>query len=131
MKIFEYNVANGTRGKQLGERLRPNAIEGSLVTAHDGRTLRLDMRRERFGDNVWSWHAGVADPEFSAEDFGVEAICFCLGEWHTGVRADGTRDLTWEWVVISSLDVARKLVKNGVLKTTVIREAKKIAEKQL
>ena len=115
MKVFDFT--NGTKGAELGEIKRANALHGWLVRKDD-RVFQVSLANAPEG---WDWHAGATwlrwvggepqeDVAILPEDFGVQAICFCVGQMrHNDV---------WQWAVVGTQEWNREACKRGILKAT-------------
>jgi hypothetical protein len=114
MKVFDFT--SGSRGKHIGDVKCANSCGGWLVTK-DGVTYKVSLANPPGGNANWAWHDGAThlvwkndapagEAPIKPEDFGVEAICFCTGEYH-GV---------WEWVVLGTAAWNRAACANGILR---------------
>lgn len=88
MKIFAYNPETKQRGTEvLGER--------SVCSGH-GRGTMFSKGNE---DWVVLDTPSAVDSQrrpITAEQYGQQAICFCIGEMHCGT------DVAWNWVVVKA-----------------------------
>ena len=130
MKVFDFT--NGTKGDLLGEIKVANSTGGWFVEKN-GSTFKVELADPKNVDPVaggkagikWSWVNAATNwienenRAITAEDFGVGAICFCIGEysvtWHIGHPEAETQ---WEWHVIGTTDWNREACKSGILKAT-------------
>ena len=105
MKVFDFT--NGVKGRQVGEIGLVEATGGWFVRKGD-KQFKVTLADAPEG---WSWlnsaHNGKG--EIKAEDFGVEAICFCAGEMIAPHQE-------WMWHVIGTQDWNRNACKAGILK---------------
>ena len=120
MKVF--NFTDGTKGELLANINLPDYAGGSLVEKA-GSTFKVKLSGAHGGkDDRWTWHANAGhnlngrDVHIDPKDFGVEAICFCTGEffhqWHAG-HPDA--ESHWDWNVIGTADWNRSACKSGIL----------------
>ena len=123
MKIFDFT--SGTKGKLLGEMNLANYSGGWLVSKN-GVTFKIDLAQTHGGkDDRWEWHANAGhtvkgkDVDIDPKDFGVDAICFCTGEffhqWHAGHPEAKSH---WCWNVIGTTEWNRSACKAGILKAS-------------
>ena len=123
MKVFDFT--NGTKGKQLGEVGIVSYASGCLVDKN-GETFKVELKQIHGGkDDRWAWHRNAGhtvngkDVDIRPEDFGVEAVCFCTGEffhqWHAG---HPEAESHWCWNVIGTTEWNRNACKSGILKAT-------------
>lgn len=123
MKVFDFT--NGTKGELLGNIKITEYAGGSLVEK-DGNTFMVQLAGAHGGeDDRWSWHKNAGHTvegkrvDLRPEDFGVDAICFCTGEffhqWHAG-HPDA--ESHWAWDVVGTADWNREACKSGILKAT-------------
>jgi hypothetical protein len=123
MKIFDFT--SGTKGKLLGEINLANYSGGWLVSKN-GVTFKIDLAQTHGGkDDRWEWHANAGhtvkgkDVDIDPKDFGVDAICFCTGEffhqWHAG---HPEAESHWCWNVIGTTEWNRSACKAGILKAS-------------
>lgn len=123
MKIFDYT--NGNKGKLVGETKIASAL-GSSLAEKNGVTYKIKMARPENvtgAEENWEWHEGASFwsngqlVDITPEQFGVEAICFCTGEWFYQWHA-GHPDAKshWQWTVLGTNDWNRAACKSGILK---------------
>jgi hypothetical protein len=86
MKIFSYNMQTKARGEQLGVR--------SVCSGHGSGETRVKGNEEWITLDQGSIAVDSQDRPITAEEYGVEAICFCIGEMFCGT------DSSWNWVVV-------------------------------
>lgn len=125
MKIFDFT--HGYKGKELAEIKQANAMHGWLVRKGD-KVFRVELcwsAQRGFGpDTEATWHTGatwlrwendepVEDMPILPEDFGVDAICFCTGNWKTGPGAG-----KWVWTVLGTTEWNREACRKGILKAS-------------
>ena len=119
MKIFNYT--DGTKGEQIGNTKLMNSSAGWFVHKN-GRVYQVELANAPEG---WVWTSGATwlaykdgeptgDVPILPEQFGVPAICFSWGK----TRHDGL----WNWYVVGTADWNRAACKNGILKSTYIRD---------
>lgn len=118
MKVFEYDFATGTKGRELASIKCAGQLNGSLIT-HDGETHKVSLVNAQEG---WTFHSGASyytageDVQILPEDFGVEAICFCIGEvFHTWYAGHPEAESTWEWAVVGTPDWTTNAIAFGML----------------
>lgn len=107
MKVFDYT--DGKRGELLAK-VKMAGFRGGYIVVKDDCRFRIELQNEPEG---WDW-ACEADNGFGdlkPETFGVQAICFCLGEWNQGLGVK-----IWEWVVLGTNEWNREACKKGILK---------------
>lgn len=125
MKIFDYT--DGKKGALLGHASIPHAAHGWLVQKGD-KVFKVELANPPSASDVdWSWRSGALVKSFSddgkfegevelkPEDFGVEAICYCVGEIKMGTGN------YWEWSVHGTTEWNRAACKSGILKATFVR----------
>lgn len=128
MKVFDFT--DGRKGRLLGQAPRAAALHGFLVRKGD-KIYRVELTSQGKHDGEWTWHSGAeyngrdgngrcTGEQFSItpEQFGVEAICFCTGQWRTGEDAG-----KWVWSVVGTTDWNRDACKRGILKATFSHDA--------
>ena len=124
MKIFDFT--SGVKGKFLGNARTPHKCDGWLVKKNDD-VFKVQLKDPiRHSDQKWEWCSGardINDIEINPEDFGVEAVCFCTGEWfHLWYPGHPDAESHWDWNVIGSKIWNREACRNGILKTTKITQ---------
>jgi len=123
MKVFDFT--NGTKGEFLAEAKVVQHTGGWLVQKN-GSTFKVKLTGSHGGpDDRWSWVSNAGhtingeNVNIRPEDFGVEAVCFCIGEifhqWHPG---HPEAESHWCWHVIGTTEWNRNACKAGVLKAT-------------
>lgn len=100
MKVFTFDPATGTRGKQIDTAKRIDWTS---------EYLEVDFAPTGFSDNASvTVHRdagiGLGDDELSYRH-PTEWVCFCHGEFHSGVNDDGSSQYTWDWTVLPPLNV--------------------------
>lgn len=121
MKVFDFT--SGQRGEQLAEIKRAEWTGGNLVKK-DGHTYRVTLAGRHGGpEDDWAWCTSAGhttkdgDVPLDPKAFGVEAICFCLGEWyHTWHKGHPEAESQWEWRVLGTKEWNRQACKSGILK---------------
>ena len=115
MKVFDFT--DGKRGEQLAQVEIVSWTGGNLVKK-GGHMYRVTLAGRHGGPGEkWAWciDAGHGRKEWEItirpEHFGVEAICFCLGEWF-----DPESERQKEWRVLGSKGWNRRACESGVLK---------------
>lgn len=109
MKIFDYT--DGRKGRELGSLPLVSATNSSLVPGKNSDWIKLTPTREINGV-MPTWHSGAIagyDIEVDPSSYGVEAVCFCMGEVKMG------DDTWWDWCIVSDINWARKAYANGWL----------------
>lgn len=93
MQVFDFT--NGKRGRKLGDTKRPEFM-GS--TYHDGKDfVSITIADCGYHRNAGWGFPSCEDPAYrdggylTPEAYGVEAICFCLGEMSMGDQT------FWDW----------------------------------
>lgn len=81
MKVFDFS--NGKKGKQVGEIARWTGSHGPGKVGGNFDIGRYDYTTEFFGTE--NGH----EKTFTAKDFGVDAVCFCIGQM--------THNDEWSW----------------------------------
>ena len=131
MKVFDFT--NGKRGDQVGNVLCTGG--GGWMVVKNGVKFKVELANDRFRAPVagkgfdedragqsWAWtnQAFYKDDKLITPDqFGVEAICFCLGRFNVfGQIGTDEEEWSWEWFVIGTADWNRKSCKAGILKAT-------------
>jgi len=121
MQVFDFT--DGVQGKKLADIRIAHGLHGWLVNK-DGSVYKVELANAPQG---WAWHSGAdhgfkPEDEITAEQFGVGAICFCIGEvytmWHAG---HPEAESEWQWTVIGTTDWNREACKKGILKSTFLR----------
>ena len=129
MKVFDFT--NGKQGDQVGEIKRPDAFGGWFVKKGD-KSFKVDLTKPPQAREPvlngehgvkWSWAADAAHTAangdmvpITPDQFGVEAICFCVGAW--GNFSHGDQWAYWDWHVIGSNAWNRAACKAGILTAT-------------
>ena len=125
MKVFDFT--KGTKGKLLGQVKLTDYAGGSRVEKN-GETFNVTLSGSHGGaDDRWEWHKKAGhtikrqDVDLDPKDFGVDAICFCTGEyfhqWHAG-HPDA--ESHWCWQVLGTTEWNRSACKAGILKAAKI-----------
>lgn len=130
MQVFDFT--NGVKGKKIGEFAHPVALGGWHVKKGD-QTFKVELSspnnvapiaRNREGVS-WKWSADASHmsddglTQIDPRDFGVEAVCFCIGLWKTfGQAILGDDEWTWQWHVVGTNKWNREACKSGILKST-------------
>ena len=102
MKVFDFS--NGTKGALLGEVRCASYTSGypSVTDPVTGQSRFLRVAKpQQMGFNTQlqvSTGAGHMDTPYKPEDFGVDAILFCMGKMFAGRDDPGT----WEWIVVGT-----------------------------
>ncbi len=121
MKVFDFT--NGTKGELLAN-IKLTDYAGGWLIEKAGSTFKVQLAGAHGRKNDrWSWHSNAGHRvkgeriNIDPKDFGVEAICFCTGEffhqWHAG-HPDAKSH--WAWEVIGTTDWNRSACKSGILK---------------
>lgn len=129
MKVFDFT--NGVQGDQVGEIKRPDAFGGWFVNKGD-KSFKVELTKPPQAREPvlngehgvkWSWAADAAHTAangdsvpITPDQFGVEAICFCVGAW--GNFSHGDQWAYWEWHVLGSNAWNRSACKAGILTAT-------------
>lgn len=129
MKVFDFT--NGKQGDQVGEIKRPDAFGGWFVKKGD-KSFKVELTKPPQAREPvlngehgvrWSWAADAAHTAangdsvpITPDQFGVEAICFCVGAW--GNFSHGDQWAYWEWHVLGSNEWNRSACKAGILTAT-------------
>ena len=124
-KVFDFT--DGTKGKQVGD--TRTGWGGSSLVEKDGKVFKVGVANNPFGESDdesrWTWRndAGGTDTETKPGDFGVEAICFCEGEWfHLWHPGHPEAKSHWAWTVLGTTEWNRGACKSGILKATRVRK---------
>lgn len=110
MKIFDFT--NGTKGRLIGEVQRVDWCDG-LIEMQDknGQEAYLTPKNPMmFGkDSVLRVRsaAGRGKQSYTPEQFGVEAILFCEGQFTAGETTE------WSWSVVGTEEWVVKAYRNG------------------
>lgn len=110
MKVFDFT--NGQKGKLLGEARRPSWMLGWLTSK--GFVVKLAKKNAlgiTFGLGA-GWTEGSQSVYLNPREYGVEAICFCVGEWTCG------EDTAWEWRAIGTRAWVKNAIHTGLLTST-------------
>ena len=121
MKIFDFT--NGTKGEMLAA-IKITDYAGGWLVGKNGNTFKVKLSGAHAGkDERWTWHSKAGhtvkgkDVDIDPKDFGVEAICFCTGEffhlWHAG-HPDA--ESHWCWEVIGTNEWNAKACGLDILK---------------
>ena len=111
MKVF--NFTNGRKGEELANVKLAGQL-GGWIQVHNGQRYKVELTRKPGGGNwMWRTFADNGFDDLKPETFGVEAICFCIGELKAGQG-----DAEWEWTVLGTTEWNREACKSGLLKTT-------------
>lgn len=120
MKVFDFT--NGTKGELLGSIKVVGYCSGWFKKGVSGKVYRITLTEDFWGDDVevmWASGAGHTDHEtgkqveINPEDFGVDAVAFCTGQYTTGLEKG-----TWNWYVIGTKEWNRAALKSGILSAT-------------
>ncbi len=87
MKIFDFS--NGIKGKLLDNK--------KIDSCGSNGGFKFD-----FGRYEYHQSCGIGNSDIKPSDYGVKAICFCLGEMKIGI------DTFWYWNCVGSIDWAKK-----------------------
>ena len=130
MKVF--NFTDGKKGDLLGD-IKIAGSHGGWFVEKNGSSFKVELANPRNVAPIaggksgikWEWHLEATniiekkETPIKPEDFGVDAICFCIGEfyvaWHVGHPEVETE---WNWTVIGTTDWNREACKSGILKAT-------------
>lgn len=118
MKVF--NFTNGKKGNLLAEIPRPNWFGGWFVKKMD-KTFKVELVNKIKG---WQWVNSCGkethnnEGKITPNQFNVEAICFCNGEFIIGQDDNGQDIKQWDWNVLGTCDWNRAACNNGILKIT-------------
>lgn len=115
MKIFNYT--DGRKGKLLDNIKLAGSLRGWLRSEGDN-VYRISVAAPAARDTEWSWHSGATylayvsdddyeEVEITPDSYGVEAICFCMGQMGRGGD--------WQWVVIGTDDWTEAAIERGIL----------------
>ena len=121
MKVFDFT--NGTKGELLAD-IKLIQYTGGWFVSKAGNTFKVELAESHGRANDrWSWASSAGhtvngkDIDLDPADFGVEAICFCTGEfyhlWHAG---HPEAESHWCWNVIGTTEWNRNACKAGILK---------------
>jgi hypothetical protein len=121
MKVFDFT--NGTKGDLLGH-IKITDYAGGWFVEKDGSTFKVQLSGAHGRKNDrWSWHSNAGHTvkgeriNIDPKDFGVEAICFCTGEFfHQWGEGHPEAKSHWQWDVIGTADWNREACKSGILK---------------
>lgn len=105
MKVFDFT--NGVKGKLLSEVHRPSYATGCL---RDDKFYSNKNKSITFMFGAGSTFKGVDTP-LNPKDFGVEAICYCTGQWNSG---EGGAQV-WEWDSIGTEEWLQEALKTGLV----------------
>lgn len=120
MKVFDFT--NGTKGKLLANVKVTGYARGWLERSVSGKVYQITVTGGYSVEGVqveWTSGAGYteyetgADHPYKPEDFGVEAITYCTGQFSTGLDKG-----TWHWEVIGTQEWNRAALKSGILTAT-------------
>ena len=131
MKVFDFT--NGKRGDHIGNVHCTGG--GGWVVVKNGVKFKVELADDRFRAPVagkgfdedragqsWAWTNQAFDKDeklITPDQFGVEAICFCLGRFNVfGQIGTDEEEWSWEWFVIGTADWNRSACKRGLLKAT-------------
>jgi hypothetical protein len=120
MKIFDYT--NGEAGKLLAE--VPVAQELGSFIVKKGATFKVSLTKPVISGEEWVWRNSADNGEaIKPENFGVEAICFCIGEidtlWHKG---HPDHQSVWSWSVIGTPAWNKQACINNIIKAIKLNE---------
>lgn len=105
MKVFDYT--GGKKGALLGDIARPSYHGGCL---RDDVFYSNKDERFQFHFSAGRTFKGVDTP-IDVSEFGVDAICFCIGEWTTG----NTSGSEWVWCTLYTDAGFEKALKDGTV----------------
>ena len=140
MKVFDFT--NGEKGDLLGNIKSAGTMGGWFVEKNE-KVFRVELVNPRNVKAVaggksgveWLWrnsafnHIDGEDKPIKAEDFGVEAICFCDAEYHVRWYVGHPEcESQWQWSVIGTTDWNRQACKDGILKSTYSFDVEKKGE---
>lgn len=114
MKVFDFT--SGVKGKKLADIPRANSTGGWFVEK-GAKVFKVQVAGNQ--DIKWSngatfWdHASKEEFKINPEDYGVEAVCFCMGEF----------DTEWWWHAVATCGWNREAVKSGILNAEFVRYA--------
>lgn len=111
MKVFDYT--GGEKGALLGDIARPSYHGGCL---RDDAFYSNKDERFQFHFSAGRTFNGVDTP-INVAEFGVDAICFCIGEWTTG-----SGGAEWVWCTLYTDAGFEKALKDG---TVVVKSRQK------
>jgi len=131
MKVFDFT--NGKRGDHIGNVHCTGG--GGWVVVKNGVKFKVELTNDKFRAPVagkgfdedragqsWAWTNQAFDKDdklITPDQFGVEAICFCLGRFNVfGQIGTDEEEWSWEWFVIGTADWNRSACKRGLLKAT-------------
>lgn len=131
MKVFDFT--NGKRGDHIGNVHCTGG--GGWVVVKNGVKFKVELADNKFRAPVagkgfdedragqsWAWTNQAFDKDeklITPDQFGVEAICFCLGRFNVfGQIGTDEEEWSWEWFVIGTADWNRSACKRGLLKAT-------------
>lgn len=121
MKVFDFST--GTKGRELATIKCAGQLGGCLTTDGD-KTYRVRLANAQDG---WTFHFNAsyymdgADVQILPENFGVEAICFCIGEiFHTWHKGHPEAESAWEWVVIGTSGWTSRAIETEILNTEIL-----------
>ena len=128
MKVFDFT--DGKKGDLLGD-IKLAGWHGGCYVEKNGKSFKVELANPRDVLPIAGGKAGIKwvwalkatntidnkEAPIKPEDFGVGAICFCIGEfyvaWHVG-HPEVERE--WWWTVIGTADWNREACKSGILK---------------
>ena len=131
MKVFDFT--DGVRGDHIGNVHCTGG--GGWIVDKGGVKFKVSLTDDKFRAAVpgkgfdedrageqWAWTNQAFDKDeelITPEQFGVEAICFCLGRFNVfGEIGTDEEQWSWEWFVIGTRDWNRKACKAGILTAT-------------
>ena len=123
MQVFDFT--DGVQGKKLADIRVAQGLHGWSAVSHTGKVYKVELVDAPQG---WAWHSGAdhgfgPEDEITPEQFGVEAICFCIGKMYTLWRPGHPEaEYEWTWAVLGTTEWNREACKKGILKTTFVRD---------
>ena len=131
MKVFDFT--NGVRGDHIGNVHCTGG--GGWIVEKGGDKFKVALTDDKFRAAVpgkgfdeeragesWAWTNQAFDKNeelITPDQFGVEAICFCLGRFNVfGEIGTDEEQWAWEWFVIGTRDCNRSACKAGILTAT-------------
>ena len=120
MKIFNYT--NGKKGELLAEVSVAQELGSWIVKK--GATFKVSLIKPVVSGEEWLWRNSANNGEaIKPENFGVDAICFCIGKidtlWHKGHPCHQS---VWSWSVIGTPAWNKQACLDGYIKANVLEE---------
>ena len=108
MKVFKFNPKTGERGEQIDEvKMRGWTWQGVDYQVEKGFIEPIEYVKPEGRDNEnWTAHVDAGITVFEdgeSKDVSYlrdEWICFCTGEYRTGMGQYREKHGTWEWVIL-------------------------------